>query len=66
MSEYEYGHPSQHTGLMDDQHVAHFHRTGELQMPLFDVQDFDRTWKTTNDWEEFWGKVKRYLRGQSK
>ena len=52
MSEYEYGHPSQHTGLMDDQHVHHFHRTGELQMPLFDVQDFDRTWKTTDSWAD--------------
>ena len=62
--EYPYhGDLIQHTGLMDDQHLWHFFSTGELQMPLFDVDDFDRTWKTTDSWAEEWEEMTRNRRG---
>lgn len=52
MSDYEYGHPSQSTVQMTGQHVDHYLNTGELQLPLFDVDNFDDTWKTTDSFNE--------------
>jgi len=39
-----------HTGYQTSKHVAHYKETGELQLPLFDTEDFDRTWK--QGWDE--------------
>lgn len=37
-----------HTGYMEGKHVAHYKETGELQLPLFDVDG--ETWVETNSW----------------
>lgn len=41
-----------HTGYMDSKHAAHYIKTGELQMPLFNTADPEVTWKTTDSWSD--------------
>ena len=41
-----------HITYMDMKHADQYKRTGELQLPLFDVNDVERTWKTTDSWSD--------------
>lgn len=41
-----------HTGNMDFHHTLTYIQYGCLQLPLFDTEDFDKTWNSTNDWED--------------
>lgn len=63
MSEYEYGHPSQDTGYMEQDFVYHYLATGELQMPLFNTDNPEETWKTTDSWADLRAELDEF-RGQ--